>query len=106
MKCVNCTRITSGSVAEAVQLAAAEPFDVLVSDIGLPDASGYDLMVELKRRYGIQGIALSGYGAEQDIQRSLEAGFADHMVKPVSVALLRAAIEALAPRNCSAPPAA
>ncbi len=96
----------AGSVAEAVQLAAAEPFDVLVSDIGLPDASGYDLMVELKRRYGIQGIALSGYGAEQDIQRSLEAGFADHMVKPVSVALLRAAIEALAPRNCSAPPAA
>jgi CheY-like chemotaxis protein len=83
---------SAGTVAEALELAAAERFDVLVSDIGLPDASGYELMRELKARYGVHGIALSGYGMEEDARRSREAGFDDHIVKPVSVPQLRAAI--------------
>ncbi|HEY7215632.1 MAG TPA: ATP-binding protein [Thermoanaerobaculia bacterium] len=81
-------RITiAGSVGEA--LAAAEAggngggFDLVVSDLGLPDGSGRDLMRELARRHGLKGIALSGYGMEEDVQRSREAGFAHHLTKPV-----------------------
>jgi CheY-like chemotaxis protein len=84
------------NVADALDLAAAEPFDVLVSDIGLPDASGYDLMRQLKDRHGLRGIALSGYGMEDDMRRSREAGFDDHIVKPVNVAVLREAIRRMA----------
>jgi CheY-like chemotaxis protein len=83
---------TAGSVASALELAAAEPFEVIISDIGLPDASGYELMEQLRRRYGIKGIALSGYGMEADMARSREAGFVDHIVKPVNVAHLEAVI--------------
>jgi PAS domain S-box-containing protein len=79
--------VIAGSVGEA--LAAAEAtgngggFDLVVSDLGLPDGSGQDLMRELARRHGLKGIALSGYGMEDDVQRSLEAGFSHHLTKPV-----------------------
>jgi PAS domain S-box-containing protein len=80
------------SAALALQLSAAEEFDVVVSDIGLPDATGYDLMAQLKER-GIRGIAMSGYGMEADVQRSRSAGFIEHLVKPVQIGLLEAALE-------------
>ncbi|HWE97027.1 MAG TPA: ATP-binding protein [Tepidisphaeraceae bacterium] len=83
------------NVADALELAAAESFDLLVSDIGLPDASGYDLMSQLRDRYQMRGIALSGYGMEEDMRRSHEAGFADHVVKPVNFADLEAVIQKL-----------
>ncbi|MDP9175386.1 MAG: ATP-binding protein [Planctomycetota bacterium] len=84
--------MTAGSVASALKIAAAESFDVVVSDIGLPDASGYELMRQIRDRYGIKGIALSGYGMEEDMRKSREAGFVDHVVKPVNVAELEAII--------------
>jgi len=77
----------ASSVGEA--LAAAEDagngggFDLVLSDLGLPDGSGQELMRELARRHGLKGIALSGYGMEDDVQRSREAGFAHHLTKPV-----------------------
>jgi CheY-like chemotaxis protein len=79
---------TAGSVAAALELAAAHPFDVVVSDIGLPDASGYDLMRQISERYGLKGIALTGYGMEDDVRHSREAGFVEHVVKPVIVSQL------------------
>jgi len=84
----------TGSVVAA--LAAAEAsggFDLVVSDIGLPDGSGLDLMPQLARRFGIRGIALSGYGMEEDLRKSRAAGFALHLTKPVTFQALRAAIE-------------
>jgi signal transduction histidine kinase/CheY-like chemotaxis protein len=84
---------TAHSVASALQLAENEPFDILVSDIGLPDASGYELMQQIKARYGIKGIALSGYGMEDDVNRSRAAGFVDHVTKPVNVDELEAVIQ-------------
>jgi PAS domain S-box-containing protein len=87
---------TACSAAAALQLAASEPFDILVSDIGLPDATGYELMSAIRDQFGIKGIALSGYGMEEDLRKSKDAGFADHLVKPVSVAQLRAVIERVA----------
>jgi PAS domain S-box-containing protein len=87
---------TAASVASALQLIASEPFDILISDIGLPDATGYDLMKQVRQQYHIQGIALSGFGMEHDMQRSRDAGFADHVVKPVNVAQLEALIRRIA----------
>ena len=87
---------TAGSVASALDLAASQAFDVIVSDIGLPDASGYDLMREVRRRFGINGIALTGYGMDDDVRRSRDAGFAEHIVKPVNIAELRTVIARVA----------
>jgi two-component system CheB/CheR fusion protein len=84
---------TASGVAAALQLAAAERFDVVVSDLGLPDGTGYDLMKQLRDRHGIKGIALSGYGMDQDQRRSREVGFLDHVVKPVNVSQLVAVIQ-------------
>jgi signal transduction histidine kinase/CheY-like chemotaxis protein len=66
--------------------------DLLVSDIGLPDGSGLDLIRALGERWGIRGIALSGYGTEEDVQRSREAGFLRHLTKPVTPRVLEAAV--------------
>jgi len=86
----------TGSVAEALaaadRLQAAEGIDLVVSDLGLPDGSGQDLMRELARRWKLRGIAISGYGMEEDVRRSREAGFSRHLTKPVDLEALRAAI--------------
>ncbi len=83
---------TVHTVADALAAADATPFSLLISDIGLPDASGLDLMRQIRDRFGIPGIALSGYGMEEDIENSRDAGFQDHLVKPVNVDHLKAAI--------------
>jgi two-component system CheB/CheR fusion protein len=83
---------TAGCVSEALEEAALYDFDLLISDIGLPDGSGLDLMKQLRARYGMQGIALSGYGMEDDVQRSLGAGFHAHLTKPVTADELYTAI--------------
>jgi signal transduction histidine kinase/CheY-like chemotaxis protein len=87
---------TACDVAGALELASQEPFDLLVSDIGLPDANGYHLMQQIKRKHGIVGIAMSGYGMDEDIRKSQEAGFSEHLVKPISFAQLDQAIQRLA----------
>ena len=75
---------SAGDVATAVSLAENHQFDLVISDLGLPDGSGLDLMRHLRDRYGLRGIALSGYGMEEDLIRSKAAGFTEHLVKPVS----------------------
>ncbi len=87
---------TASSVAAALELAAREPFDALISDIGLPDGTGVELMRTMRSQHGLRGIALSGYGMEEDLTRSLEAGFVAHLTKPVDLAQLRRALAALA----------
>jgi two-component system CheB/CheR fusion protein len=86
---------TAGDAAGALELASKEQFDLLVSDIGLPDATGYELMQQIKQLHGITGIAMSGYGMDEDIRKSQEAGFSDHLVKPISFAQLDQAIQRL-----------
>jgi PAS domain S-box-containing protein len=81
----------AGSVAAA--LAAAGPgIDLVISDLGLPDGSGLDLMRALKGSHGLRGIALSGYGTEEDRRQSEAAGFTAHLTKPVSLDTLLAEI--------------
>jgi PAS domain S-box-containing protein len=80
----------AGRGDEALQLAASRgPFDILISDLGLPDQSGFELMQAIKARHGWPGIALSGYGMDEDVRKALEAGFSAHLVKPVSIERLR-----------------
>ncbi|HEX6563265.1 MAG TPA: ATP-binding protein [Chthoniobacterales bacterium] len=70
----------------ALSLAASRVFDLVISDLGLPDFSGTELMTRLRERYALRGIALSGYGMEEDIRRSKSAGFDYHLTKPVDPA--------------------
>ena len=80
-------------------LAAAERhsldggLDLVVSDLGLPDGTGLDLMAKLHGRYGVRGIALSGYGMEEDVRKSLAAGFERHLTKPINLQALQTAIQ-------------
>ncbi|MBV8417880.1 MAG: HAMP domain-containing protein [Verrucomicrobia bacterium] len=87
---------TADSVGAALQAAAQEECDLLVSDIGLPDGSGEDLMRQLREKgRDLPGIALSGYGRPEDIERSRAAGFQVHLIKPVSPQQLQTAIDQL-----------
>lgn len=86
---------SAGTAGEARALADKENIDIVISDIGLPDGSGFELMAQLKERYGLKGIALTGYGMEDDLIRSREAGFVTHLTKPVRMQLLDQALAAL-----------
>ncbi len=79
------------SVAEGIACADAT-LDLIVSDLGLPDGSGLDLMRQLTARMPIKGIALTGSGRAEDRAKILAAGFQRHLVKPVDIATLIAAI--------------
>ena len=80
-------------VASARALAKAVEFDVLLSDIRLPDGTGWDLMRELSRDQTVRGIAISGYNSDDEIARSKRVGFLDHIAKPLATEELTAALE-------------
>jgi signal transduction histidine kinase len=85
---------TAGSVEAALQAVAHIKFDLLVCDIGLPDGSGEDLLRKLRTKgCNFPGIALSGYGTDEDVARSKAAGFQIHLTKPVSSEELQRAID-------------
>jgi PAS domain S-box-containing protein len=77
--------VAANNVASALKVAAIEPFDLILSDIGLPDGTGYDLLREVRKHRSVQAIAMSGFGMEEDLRKSREAGFAEHLVKPVNI---------------------
>src|SRR6266403_5400915 len=76
----------------ALDLSANEEFDVLISDLALPDGSGIDLMQKLSSKPPL-GIALTGFGMEQDIRTSHEVGFQHHLVKPIDLNKLDSLIQ-------------
>ena len=86
---------TAGTVAAAMDLAREHVFDIVISDLGLPDGTGYELMRHLKEHYALVGIAMSGFGMEEDLIKSSEAGFSEHLVKPVSISELERTIQRL-----------
>ena len=88
----------AGTIATALAEAASTygdgaRFELTISDLGLPDGSGLTLMHELASRYRLRGIAVSGYGTDEDVEESSRAGFAVHLTKPISLQGLRGAIE-------------
>jgi signal transduction histidine kinase len=85
------------TVRDALCMLDTESFDLLISDLGLPDGSGYEVMEYASHHQHLKGIALSGYGMSDDIERSKEAGFATHLIKPVDMqTLMNAVSEAVA----------
>src|SRR5205814_5478391 len=88
------------NVRSAMEAAVRNQFDLLISDVALPDGTGMDLMRQVHAICRMPGIAISGFGNNGDIEKSLQAGFADHLVKPIKLETLEAAIErALADSN-------
>jgi two-component system CheB/CheR fusion protein len=91
-------------VASARALAKAVEFDVLLSDIRLPDGTGWDLMRELSRdQPNLRGIAISGFNSQAEIARSKRVGFLDHIAKPLVAEELTAAIESAVATRAKAP---
>jgi signal transduction histidine kinase/CheY-like chemotaxis protein len=83
------------SAEQAVEKVRTQEFDLLISDIGLPDRSGYELMREVRVNKRLPGIALSGFGSEEDVNQAREAGFAEHLTKPINFERLEKTIQSL-----------
>jgi CheY-like chemotaxis protein len=77
--------LTAHSLAEARAVAAAHDIGFLISDLGLPDGNGGDLMKELHDRLGIVGAALTGYGMDADVLHAKSMGFVMHLTKPIQI---------------------
>ena len=81
------------TVTTALAAAAQDAFDLIISDLGLPDGSGLDVMRRLRHDFAGRAIALTGYGMDADVAASRAAGFALHLTKPVDLAQLESAID-------------
>jgi hypothetical protein len=77
----------------ALQMMASQRFDLVLCDIGLPDGSGYDVISKAKQEGPIKAVAITGFGTEEDIRRSKEAGFDFHLIKPVDLQELQSVLE-------------
>ena len=88
--------VTANCMKSALHAATLENFDLLISDLGLPDGTGLDLMRQLLDRAPIRGIALSGYDSDDDLEETRAAGFSAHLTKPIDFAALQIAIRTIA----------
>ena len=87
--------LAAENMTDALRIASEEEFDILLSDIGLPDGSGLELIRRIRETRSVPALALSGFGMDEDLQRSRDAGFSDHLTKPVSLDRLQNAIAGL-----------
>jgi signal transduction histidine kinase/ActR/RegA family two-component response regulator len=83
---------TADSVAKALDFITANSFDLILSDIGLPDGSGLDLIRQARKTFAGPAIALTGFGMDDDVARCREAGFTMHLTKPINFQNLAAVI--------------
>jgi len=93
-------RVTACASSEAARdVAARELFDIIISDIGLPEIDGYELLARLRqeqpRLRTVPAVALTGYATAQDAERAHAAGFAAHVAKPIDPATLASVVEQL-----------
>ena len=87
---------TSNSVAGGLELARNGTFDVLLSDIGLPDGTGLELIRQIRETQSLPAVALTGFGMDDDIAKCHEAGFMAHLTKPVNFQRLEMIIQQVA----------
>jgi CheY-like chemotaxis protein len=83
-------------VQDAMELARMNSFDLLISDLGLPDGTGLDLMRQINQLRPTKGIAVSGHGEPSDLRDCKDAGFAAHLTKPTDLPRLLATIQQVA----------
>jgi CheY-like chemotaxis protein len=87
---------TAGGATDAIAIAGREPLDLLITDIGLPDGDGCELLIELrKNRPALRAVAVTGHAIEELPERCREAGFGAFVRKPVLFSELLAAVDAL-----------
>jgi len=84
--------MTASTVRQALDVLRTTSLDLLVSDLGLPDGNGFEVMTELSKISDAKGIAISGYGMDEDVERSSRAGFSAHLTKPIDVQKLQETI--------------
>ena len=85
--------VTADNVEGAMAIMASNNIDAVLCDIGLPDGSGYEVAAQARAKGHIKAIALTGFGTEQDVQRSKEAGFDFHLVKPINFQELQTVLD-------------
>jgi len=86
-----CEVLTAGEAMEGVRLATEHPPDLIISDIGMPDVDGYELMRVLRKTPGLEqvpAIALTGYARAEDRDLALAAGYNAHIAKPANMGRL------------------
>ncbi len=88
--------LAADNVRSALGIIASGELDVLLCDIGLPDGSGYEIISRAKRKQPIKSVALTGFGTEEDVRRSKDAGFDFHLVKPIDLHELQTVLDKLA----------
>jgi CheY-like chemotaxis protein len=89
--------LAAKDVKTALAQAKVAKFDVLVSDISLPDGDGWALLRQLNSKKAVKAIAMSGFGMKADLAKSKAAGFSDHLIKPFQGETLEAAIQKVIP---------
>jgi CheY-like chemotaxis protein len=78
----------SPDVRSTIELPDLESFDIILSDIGLPDGDGWELMQRIRPLTPAYAVAMSGFGMTSDIKRSLAVGYQAHLIKPFTPARL------------------
>jgi CheY-like chemotaxis protein len=98
LKAVGYEVFVATDMTSALWLATSVQFDLLLSDLGLPDGTGWDLLKQLNadQRNNIRAIAFSAHNSPEDLKQSAEAGFVEHLPKPLSPTKLCAAIQRVA----------
>lgn len=90
--------VTAGSVAAALETLIHQKFDLILSDVGLPDSNGVNLIHGVRQFCDTPAIAITGYASEEDISRCRNAGFSAHLAKPVDFDQLEKAIQDIVPQ--------
>jgi PAS domain S-box-containing protein len=85
-----------GRVDDALAATQSATYDLIVSDVGLPDGTGLDFIKAFREHSDVPAVALTGFGTDEDVRRCLAAGFTSHLTKPVNFAQLEQLIEGAA----------
>lgn len=94
---------SASTMKEALAKLPHADADVIVSDIGLPDGDGWEMLQRLRLPRPAYAIAISGYGMDEDRARSLAVGFRHHLVKPMDIEKLENLLEEAARERHSQP---
>ena len=86
------TADTAATMKAALAAATENTFDLVITDIGLPDGDGWELMRQLRERGPVRAVAMSGYGWKEDLEKSRAAGFLAHLLKPLKITDLEAVL--------------
>lgn len=83
---------TAATMTEALACVAENTCELIITDIGLPDGDGWELMRQLQARGPVRAVAMSGYGWKEDLEKSRSAGFIAHLLKPLKITELEAVL--------------